>query len=94
VLSDHLREVRAPLVLAAIGNIHAIVDGTLYRLEGNLVRHPRQCDPASLLPQRSLVPARVLPVVGAHIERTVHDNRPDPGIRAVGLPVISKRLDV
>ena len=67
MLSDHRREVRAPLVLAAIGIIDAIIHWSFYRLEGNLVRHPRSCDPASLLPQRSLVPTRVLPVVGAHI---------------------------
>ena len=65
--------------------------GPLDRLEGDLFRHTTRRDPARLLPERGLVPPRVLPVVRTHVEGVVHRDGPDPRQRAVRLAVLTER---
>jgi hypothetical protein len=57
--------------------------------------HDDRCgDPAGMLGHGRLVPARCRPVIGADIQLVVHDDRPDPGRRAVGDAIDAEGGDV
>src|SRR5208283_1270244 len=74
--ADHRAEKRAALVLRPVGAVDAVVDRPVDRLKGDFLRHPRGADPPRLLPHRSMVPTRVLPVVAAHVERVIDHDGP------------------
>jgi hypothetical protein len=62
-------------------------------LEGDFLHHPGRDDPPCLLPHRSLLPTRVLPLVGAHVESVVDRDGPNPRGGAVRHPVLAGRCD-
>src|SRR6516162_5605418 len=93
-LVDHRLQIRAARVFRAVGIVDAVVELSVYRLEGNFLRYARSGDSPRLLPQRGLVPSRVFAVVRAHIERAVDDDRPYPCERAIGLAVFAQRRDM
>src|SRR6266851_8978751 len=66
--ADHGAQVRAATILRAVSVIDAIVDRPIDRLEIDFFRHAGGYDPPRVLPHCSLIPARNLPVVAAHIE--------------------------
>src|SRR4051794_18281440 len=82
------------MVLRPVGCVYPVVDRSFHRLEGDFLRHAGGGDPPRLLPHRGLVPARVRPVVGAHVEGVVDHHGPDPRRRAVRNPVLAERGDV
>src|SRR4051794_17408828 len=69
--ADHRGEVRAARVLRPVGVVDPLVEGPVHRLEGDLLRDAGRGDPSGFLSKRSLVPARVAPVVGADVEAVV-----------------------
>src|SRR5437667_4503029 len=91
--TDHRREIWTAFVLSSVRVVYAVIDGSVDRLERDFFRHASRVDPTSLFPYCRLVPTRLLPVVTAHVEFIINDDRPNPCRRAVRLPVLSKRRD-
>ena len=89
--ADHRAEVRAAAVLRPVGVVNEVVDRPIDRLEGDFLRHAGGSDPPRLLPHRGLVPSRVLPVIGAHVEGVADRNGPNPRRGAVRHPVLTER---
>src|SRR6266567_8403467 len=75
--TEHGAQVGASLVLRSIGAIDAVVGRPVDRFEGDIVRDAAGADSACLLSSGVLVPARLLPVVPAHIESIVDRDGPD-----------------
>src|SRR2546425_12583638 len=88
---DHRREIWTAFVLSSVRVIDAVIDRTVYWLEGNLLRYASGADPSSFLSHRSLIPTRLLSVVTAHVEFIIKDDRPNPRRRAVSFSVLPKR---
>src|SRR5260221_14107800 len=82
------------MVLRSVGVVDAVVDRSVHRIEGDLLRHAGSDDPPRLLPRCGLVPTRVLPVVAAHVEGVVDRDGPNPRRGAVRPPVRTERCDV
>src|SRR5258708_13720076 len=74
------------MVLHPVGIVDAVVDRSVYQLEPDLLRHAGGDDPPSLLPHRGLIPARILPIVAAHVEGVIDRNGPNPSGGAVRHP--------
>src|SRR5262245_13130720 len=89
--ANHWLEIGTRFVFRTIGVVDAVVDLSRYRLEGHFLGDAGGGDSPRFLPQRSLVPARVVSVICAYIERVVHDDGPNPRRRAVRLAVLAKR---
>src|SRR3954449_3930328 len=89
--ADHRAEIRAALVLRPVGVVDEVVDRPVDRLERDFLRHAGGSDPPRLLPHRSLVPTRALPVVGTHVEGVADCDGPDPRRGAVRYPVLTER---
>ena len=76
--ADQRVEIRAATVLRLVGVVDKVVNRPVDRLEADFLRHAGGSDPPRLLPHRSLVPTRVPPVVGAHVEVFADRDGPDP----------------
>jgi hypothetical protein len=79
------------MVLRAVGFIDAVVDRSVHRLEGDLLRHAGSDYPPRLLPHCGLVPTRVPSVVAAHVEGVVDRDGSNPRRGAVCHPVLTER---
>ena len=80
------------IVFRAVGVVDELVDRAIDALEQDFPSHAGDSDPPRLLPHRSLVPARSLTTVGAHVERFDDDDGPNPGRGAIGEAVLTERL--
>ena len=69
--ADHGPEVWAAVVLRPVRGVDATVDRLVDRHEGDLPCHAGSRDPSGLLLHCRLIPARLLPFVGAHVERAL-----------------------
>src|SRR5262249_5962528 len=92
--ADHWAQVRAATVLRALGLVDTVVDFAADLLERYFFRHAGSSDPPGLLPYRSFIPTRVLPVVSAHVECIIDRDGPNPGRRPVRHAVFAERCDV
>jgi hypothetical protein len=77
------------MVLRPVGVVDAVVDRSVHRLKGDLLRHGGGDDPPGLLPHRGLVPTVILPVVAAHVEGAIDRDGPNPRRGAVRLSVLT-----
>src|SRR5262245_3128158 len=89
--ADHWAQVLAVAVLRSVGIVDSVISRPIDRLECDFFCQAGSCDPSGFLTHRGLIPARVTPVVSAHIKRTVKHNGPDPRRRAVGRCVLAER---
>src|SRR5271168_553171 len=89
--ADHRAEVRAAMILHPVGVVDAVINDAVDRLEGDLFGHAGGDDPPRLLPPRGLIPARLLPVIAAHVEGVVDRDGPDPCRSAVCHLVLAER---
>src|SRR6266436_9847996 len=89
--TNHWFQIRDALVLRAVSVVDPIIDRPVDRLESHFLRNPCRLDPTRFLPQRSLIPTRVLPVVCTHIQCVLDDDRPNPCRCTVRLPVLTER---
>ena len=82
------------MVLHTVGVVNEVVDRPFDRLESDFLRYSGGNNPPGFVPHRGLIPARVLPVVGTHIEGIADRDGPNPRRGAIGYPVLTERRDV
>ena len=82
------------MVPRAVGVVDEVVDRAVDALERDFLCHAGDSDPSRLLPHRGLIPARSLATVGAHVERVVHRDGPNPGRGAIRDAVLTERRNV
>src|SRR6516164_3444974 len=92
--ADHRSQIGVAAVLPTVSLVDPVVERAVDWREYDVLGHARCGDPSRLLPQRGLVPARVLAIVGANEKLAVDRDGPDPGRRAVGDTIITQGSDV